>query len=123
MQLHLTTVPARSQCQHRRRPKSLRRETKACLWHVVAHATPFRNAFRNNACERPPRPRLFRNGSVLLMARPLLRLRPVGLALRALLCKEGNAPAPESMAKIMLDASYNLKRMPACNWRAPNRLP
>src|SRR5206468_7323770 len=56
-------------------------------------------------------------------ARPLLRLRPVGLALRALLCKEGNAPAPESMAKIMLDASYNLKRMPACNWREPNRLP
>src|SRR5438034_11035382 len=76
---------------------------------VVAHATRFRNAFRNNACERPPRPRLFRNGSVLLMARPLLRLRPVGLALRALLCKEGNAPAPESMAKIMLDASYNLR--------------
>src|SRR5438034_2476017 len=37
-----------------------------------------------------PRPRLFRNGSILLMAQLLLRLRPIGLALRALLCK-GNA--------------------------------
>src|SRR5204863_9820994 len=53
---------------------------------VVAHATCFRNAFRNTACERPPRPRLFRNGSILLMAQLLLRLRPIGLALRALLC-------------------------------------
>src|SRR5437773_12177244 len=32
----------------------------------------------------------FMNGSIFLMARLLLRLRPIGLALRALLCKEGN---------------------------------
>src|SRR5207249_4199112 len=79
------SLPRRGGCGIHQKSRSHRRAADG----VVAHTTRFRNAFRNNACERPPRPRLFRNGSVLLMARP------------PLLCKEGNAPAPESMAKIM----------------------
>src|SRR6266850_6636411 len=41
--------------------------------------TIFQNAARDATCERPPRPRLFRNGNFFFMARP------------PLLCKEGNA--------------------------------
>ena len=38
---------------------------------------------------RPSAPLLWLRG-IFLMAQPLLRLRPIGLALRALLCEEGN---------------------------------
>src|SRR5438093_9768572 len=38
---------------------------------------------------RPCAPLLWLRG-IFLMAQPLLRLRPIGLALRALLCEEGN---------------------------------
>jgi len=69
-----------------------------------------RDAFRETHSETSlvsdhPVRAVFGTYPFLLVARPLLRLRPVGLALRALLRKEGNAPGPESMAKIMLDAS------------------
>src|SRR3989442_14860148 len=62
---------------------------------VVAHKPPFKNAFRNMVCERPPRPL------------HLLRLRAIALALRAKVAsrhfldvastpphEEGNAPQP-----------------------------
>ena len=43
---------------------------------VVAHTTRFTNAFRNIACERPPRPRLFQNGSIFANGAASLEASP-----------------------------------------------
>ena len=47
---------------------------------------------------RPSAPRLWLRG-IFLMAQPLLRLRPIGLALRALLCEEGNMTHSSSVQR------------------------
>src|SRR2546425_2224925 len=51
--------------------KKSRSHRKPAADGVVAHKPPFKNAFRNMVCERPPRPL------------HLLRLRAIALALRA----------------------------------------
>src|SRR5947207_5261245 len=65
---------------------------------VVAYKPMFQNAFRNITCERPPRPRRFRNGTIFLMARtPLLR-------------KEGNMLARNSFTASTTAATVEVCR-------------
>src|SRR5947199_2133516 len=88
LQAHFPSLQRRGVCGINQKTRSHRSAADG----VVAHTTRFTNAFRNIACERPPRPRLFQNGSIFANGAASLEASPYRARASRLLCKEGNAP-------------------------------